>query len=531
MTRRLLAYGALLVGLAAGCPFSFTNDDHCAAQAGDSTCAAADPSTPYCALDGCGLYDEVTNRTGCVAEMPTDMACYSPCGGKLDANARSDCEAATGSSTVGPSTETDPSSSTTTVGDTESSTTDACGCGPDAPICLDGDCVACPDDAWCETEFEDVREVCFANDCVVCAPSLAATGEKHHRGCSLSMPNCTDEACTDPCLLPDDCPLTSCEHRYGVCGPTDRVLYVSVNSGVEGGEGSIEEPLRFIAEALDRVDPKASGNDYSLTTIFLAPGTYTEALELAGRTVILRPTDPSAARPVLTSPDTRPVFDLLKDSDTDQQAVLDVVGLRFEDSMGPVARVGPTSRFLADGVEMFGNAAIVEIERGQVFLRNSIVVGTTGPVLRSIDTGDFGVVASTIVENEAATWFDCSSLGENTVVTIRDSIVGRFDGTAFGDLITPECALLDEDMDGKSVPVTSPVRTVTGADVEASAFLLDGTYRLDNMPAQGPYVLEDAAFCPEGSPPAPTAKPCPPRVDIDGKDRLSAGNWVGASVP
>ena len=396
------------------------------------------------------------------------------------------------------------------------------------PICRDGECVACPDDPWCAIEFEGERDVCLAGDCVVCAPSMVELDRRHHRGCSLEMPNCSDEVCVSPCLLPDDCPETSCEHRYGVCGPLDRVLYVA-SGGNDASDGSMEAPLQTIAAAIERILPKASGDAYTLTTIFLFPGTYEEAVEFAGRTVIIRPTDPDTAT-VLRSPDTRPVFNLLNaDGSTEEQAVLNVVGLRFEGSMGPVARVGPTARFLADGVEMVDNAAGIEVVRGQAFLRNSIVVGTSGPVLLATDTGDFGVVASTIIENTAETWFDCSGAGEGTIVTIRDSIVGTFGGTPFQDLISTECALRDGD-----AVVTVPRSTVTGGDVESSAFRIEDGYRLEANPGDVYQLggLDTPAFCAEGSAPQPSAQPCPPRRDIDGKVRLGAsGNWKGASVP
>ena len=50
-SRALMIFGVLGLGLAAGCPFSFANEEHCANNDGDSTCAAANPDTPYCALD------------------------------------------------------------------------------------------------------------------------------------------------------------------------------------------------------------------------------------------------------------------------------------------------------------------------------------------------------------------------------------------------------------------------------------------------------------------------------------------------
>lgn len=506
--RRVLAYGALLVGLAAGCPFSFTNEDHCAARAGDATCAAASPATPYCALDGCGLYDEVDNRTGCVAEQPTQLSCYSPCGGKQDANANSECGVATDGTTTDPATDTEEPTTTTSDVETGSTTTGGCACDPEAPICIDGECVACPDDLFCKQTFPDAREVCEANDCVTCVPTLGVG--RHHRGCEPGLPNCIDEMCAPDCLQPADCSDTGCDHRDGVCGPSDRKIYVDP-SGNDDAAGTLDAPLQSIAAAVLR-SPVEGTDDYFPTTIYLASGTYSEAIEIEDRTVILRPTNLDGARPALTSQMGQPIFTLPGSTST-----LNVVNLRIENSEGPVVNMVSAAHFLADGIEMWDNAIGFE-GSGTIFLRNSIVTGTAGRLLQATGDVTFSAVATTIVDNSNATLLlDCSSF--DAIVDIRDSIVGNTqDGRTFSETVSPGCQLAG-----------GPRRTVTGADVPEVVFRPDDL-RLDINPIPA-LELTGVEFCEEGTG-ASAYPPCPPVVDIDGKDRLAdGGNWAGASVP
>lgn len=82
-----------LVGLAVGvtgCTDVKTeaNSSHCAQQDGDATCVQkTNGARPYCAKcgDGSGVND------GCVADVPTDLECYSPCGGMQSFDENSSC--------------------------------------------------------------------------------------------------------------------------------------------------------------------------------------------------------------------------------------------------------------------------------------------------------------------------------------------------------------------------------------------------------------------------------------------------------
>lgn len=518
---------AIWLGLMTGCPFSFTNEEHCAARSGNASCAAADPSTPYCALDGCGLYDEVDNRTGCVADQPTDMACYSPCGGKLDANTRSDCAAGTEATTEGSGTDTQtPASSTGTTDDPDATdTTDSCACEGETPICVDGECVPCTSDTECS---ESVGEglLCDGGSCVPCTPTTDPLVASRHTGCSADAPNCIDDACSAACLLPEDCDPTACDPekdacapsgcdlRRGLCVPEDRIYYVS-SVGLDSGDGSRESPFLTIGRALEEIPFKAGPNDVSVGTILLAPGVvYEEALQFAGKSIVLRPSGPGEP-PVIRSPDESPVFSLLSESkDSPEQAVLYLDHVRVEGTAGPVALLDRTTRLFADSTELFDNAEGIRSDGAFTYLRNTVVAGTVGPVYTALDESNLDIEASTIIDNAAALWLDCSGEGADSIVGIRDSIVGLLEGPAFSTLISDECLLTE-------------ARNVLG-DAGVEGDYRDG-YRLELMP-RDLFMIDGPQTCESDVSGLPGDELCAPRLDIDGKSRRGQ-HWAGASVP
>lgn len=514
-----------VLGLLGGCPFSFTNEEHCAAQAGDATCASADPSTPYCALDGCGLYDEVQNRSGCVAELPEKMSCYSPCGGKQDANASSDCEAvATGSTSAG-STTSEASGSTTTRGgaETDDATTDGCGCEADAPICVEGECVPCETDAQCGEAFPDEREFCQQPACQACASRQAFPGAELHAGCGDGLPNCVGGACVPICLVPDDCPVGGCEARAGVCGPSDRIVFVNPG-GSDDADGTVSDPVATIGEAITRIPPVTEGLVYSIGTVVLAPGVYTESVAFAGRNLVLRASDPSDP-PILRSPDEAPMLTLLRESEeSEDQAILSVHGVHFVGSPDVVIQLEFTTALYADDVEMVGNGRGIVSDGGTAIFRNSIIAETTGAPFAATDTSTFAAVQSTLVQNDAAVWFDCTGEGSDTEVTLEDSIVGAYPGgSELVDLVSPECQL--------AAPAE---RNVSGANVVMSAFR--DAYRLDVNPGEA-FELPDAAFCGDEGTGLPGDSICRSPRGIDGGMRAfmdpegTRRVWAGANVP
>src|SRR5262245_6378772 len=84
-TRSLLWVG-LCLGFGFGCKPDDSNPDHCLYAQGNQTCAGYDwpdgIERPYC-VDEC--HPQVNEYNGCVEEEPSDLECYSPCGGEQNA--------------------------------------------------------------------------------------------------------------------------------------------------------------------------------------------------------------------------------------------------------------------------------------------------------------------------------------------------------------------------------------------------------------------------------------------------------------
>ncbi|MGH1340910.1 MAG: hypothetical protein ACRBN8_05130 [Nannocystales bacterium] len=527
---RLLVFGAVLLAMAAGCPFSFTNDDHCAAQAGDATCAAANAATPYCALDGCGLYDEADNISGCVAELPTDLSCYSPCGGKQDANAQSDCDApATEATSVSSSSDTDTLTSGSASTDASGTETDSCACEGDTPICVDGECVACVDDDACAQA--GLPSICDDGRCVECQPmqaDIAAEDESidgrqsYHQGCSISAPNCNTGACVGQCLFHDDCPGSGCDFSTGLCGPLDTRFYVDETAGADDPEasGSQGAPFATVGFAVERV-AEASGMGTAIVTVVVSEGNYLGPIETGARTVIVI-ADPDGDRPQFSAPDETADADPVFVVDADN-AVLSLGSVRVANSE-LVVRVASTGQFFGDGVEMVDNNSAVRLEGAAGFVRNSLVTGSSEPPFVLAPNGELGVITTTIVENAATILFECEDPKEFNRISLAYSIAGQFDPLPKGwSVLSPSCAFAP----GYPVIEDNAVEVVPGEDSFATGTL----FRLDTNASEAYRADERPEACAEGTPTVDEGflLPCPPDRDVDGVLRPDA-YWRGFSA-
>lgn len=535
-SRVLALLGALGLAMATGCPFSFANEEHCANNDGDATCAAANPDAPYCALDNCGAYDEVSNRTGCVAEIPDRMECYSPCGGALDATQNSDCSVASGTDTQ---SDTDPSTTaTTTTGpsSTDDSNTDpGCDCTEDAPVCLDGECVACDSDGFCVEAFGEDRRFCEAADCVQCRPEMAEIGVIH-QGCDdFNNLNCVDGSCNPACLLPEDCPDSGCELRAGFCGPRERFFYVAPGGDDENGAGTADDPWQSIQRAVDAVGRQTEDQPYQVGTIYLAPGTYEEAVVVESRAIVVRPVDVDAQRPVIRAPEAAdeeeqpPAFTLIQgDADSLGGGTMSIVGVSLSGSPGAAVFVGSTARVFADDVEFIGNGVAIDMDGAAGFLRNCIVAEQTQGVFTFQDRSELALVSTTVIdereepEGMELSTIDCTGPAEDTRVSIRDSIVGSIENEAAPIDATRGC----DETDG------APLRSLVGFVGPSGAYQPDDRYRLDANPGEAFELNDDVGTCAPGEAIDPEGffLPCPPSNDIDGRSR-EGQNYKGASVP
>ncbi len=542
--------GALLLAMATGCPFSFTNDDHCAAQQGDATCAAANAATPYCALDGCGLYDEVDNVSGCVAELPTDLSCYSPCGGKQDANARGECSGATDTDSSASSTapETEGSVTGALTSDPTISETDGCDCGPDAPICDAGVCVPCAEDQACVDA--GLPGICASDGrCVECISTLPQVGAAAHLGCTpgvSGLPNCIDDRCEGACQFPEDCPGTGCDLEAGLCAPLDAVFHVSpdgsdASEGDGAGDGTREAPLRTIGEALDRLrdeDPAGFG-----TISLRSNASYAEDVLLVGERVVLRswvsdsPRNGSTTAPVVTGAegttlDPEAPSGVVTLTRGGGRSLLIVSGVDFDLGGGelPFAHIESTCLLVVDNAEILNSPGVVRGDSLSVAFRNSLIAGSTQVPFRAEETSDVVITASTVVNNGTEAWFECplEALPDTGFrLVIAESIVGYDDSPANLDGLIPDCAVVSV------VERNSRFGTEVGSgDFREPG---DNDFRL-NAPANPQYFFQgrDSVSCPDGElKQTDYVAPCPPNLDAEGNTRTGMPGWAGydASSP
>lgn len=538
---RRLMLGALLVAMAAGCPFSFTNEDHCAAQDGDASCAGADAARPYCALDGCGLYDEVDNRTGCVAEQPADLSCYSPCGGKQDANARTDCSS--------PGTDTTESSSTsaTDSGTTEAPMTDAsstgtqtCDCEEDMPICEEGECIPCMASETCAAA--GLPGLCSEGRCVECVSTLPSAGAAAHLGCAgvgAGQPNCVEDVCRPACQFPEDCPGTGCDLRTGLCAPQDAVFYVAPD-GDDGNDGSRELPLRTMEEALERLRGDAYPARFG-TIALQSNATYEEDIVLVAERVVLRSwvSDPpprdstsapvvvGAAGSILDPDDPRGVVTLTRSDGGPSTLIISDVDFGLADSDLPFANVGNTCLLVVEASQILNSAGVLRGENVSAAFRNSLIAGSREVPFQTDGSSELVITASTVVNNGTDAWFECSETGAYRL-EIRESIVGYDDAPAeIGGLIPEAC-------DAAGV---APRNSVIGTEVAPGDFrdAPANDFRLEVLNGDLYFKTDpDFAFCPPGAKKqVGLVAPCPPELDAEGNVRVGMPGWVGydASSP
>lgn len=529
VSRRLML-GTLLVAMAAGCPFSFTNDEHCAAQDGDATCAAAGAATPYCALDGCGLYDEATNVSGCVAELPTEMSCYSPCGGKEDANTRSDCsDPQTETTSASSSSGTDGPMSDTVTTEASGTDTDACDCDADTPICADGECVPCSDNQACADA--DLPGLCDDGRCVECQPTQADTApddeqvdgrQAYHLGCSVSAPNCNAGTCVPQCLFHEDCPGSGCDVSRGLCGPVDTRFYVDETAGADdpGRSGSQGSPFATVGFAIERVS-ESTATGTAIVTVVVSSGSYLGPISTGERAVIIV-ADPDADRPEFSAPDETDGVDPIFRVDA-PNAVLSVSGIRAQDSE-LVARVASTGLFFADGVEMVDNTSVVRLEGTAGFIRNSLVTGSSEPPFVLAPNGELGVMTTTIVENPATVLFDCADERVPNRISLEYSIAGLFDPLPDGwSVLGPLCNFAP----GYPLLTDNAEGVVPGEN----SFVEGSLFRLDANASEDYWASERPVGCKIGVPIVDSGfrVPCPPERDVDGVLRPEV-YWRGFSA-
>ncbi len=513
--RRIAFSVALAVGLPAllACPFSFPNEQHCTRQGGDSYCAGLEGAGNYCALDGCGAYDETDNVTGCVDTPPSDADCYRPCGDGAD-----DCTIGTESSSSSSTSTTEPSTSTTlsetsSSGTTEETTTTGptgCeGCEEARMICVDDVCLSCASEEHevsCLDEYpflidQDPLPYCVNDACQACTYSRLAPLQEgmliinFDLGCSLDLPAChPDDGTCFYCESHDECESEWCFPKLvevasgfpdGLCMPPDLVYVVSASRGSLSGDGSEENPFANLAQAFEVLNTESPSG-----LIWVEPGEYTQPLDLPEHhIVVIR--GRGATRPVLRGANlTLPL-----------QGKLVLENLTITGNTGPGIQADGGILMLRE-VEIVGNGGPgIEGQRLTALdATNSIIAGNGGPAIDVLSLS--GRLVYTTLTNEAVDTntpaVTCTNSGNNTVTIERCLYAGNSSSAFSCPGTTALGTPLLSDFDGVFV---DPV----GLDFHVNA----GAGGLEPLgPPQDHF----------------------PSSDIDGDSR-SAGDRVGADVP
>lgn len=254
---------AALVGgtLAGGCRVTRTNTAHCFHAQGDQTCAALDPSTPYCAGPGCS-----DGIDGCVAEPPADE-CYSPCGQDTFLEDDASCIEVGDESGTDTNTGTETGTSTETGADEECQT--HADCPDDAAYCSSGACVPCDaapnPTVACFDLTAGQATICLDGTCVECTSDDATSCiETEEPVCDAQTHTCV------PCTAHDQCAGgAGCDLVLGECLPADAVFHIDGDGGHD---------FLTIAEAL-----AALGNGSGTLIIHeLDAEGYVEGISVAG---------------------------------------------------------------------------------------------------------------------------------------------------------------------------------------------------------------------------------------------------------
>lgn len=527
LTLRLATIVALLAmgfGLGA-CPFTEANSKHCVNNSGDAYCRGLDPERPYCAFDGCGAYDELLIVNGCVAAQPVDAKCYSPCGGRQDANAGAQCSVAgTGTGTATGSAS--GGGSDTGSGVTETSDSECAACVEQRLACgADGECVPCGAENPC-----GALRVCLDNNlCSVCKRWTPGRTVAFDEGCGLTdagtnpdgLGSCDEEANTCfSCTENSDCLSGVCQRSFslagpfgatdGWCLPPERVFHVD-GSGDDTADGSEATPfatLGHVIELMGTFDPAFVG-------IIVHEGTYSEALAWEQGMVV-----------ITAAPNAAVVFgaDEIDPADPVESPTLDLTSGFASVFLTDIAFLNhdssPAIRGMFSGI---GGRRIQVVANpgggivgGAIDLRNSFVAGNGVDgenTLALAPDSTLDLLYTTVADNSSLTdgaSIRCAAGGEN--VRIRNSLVGNPEG---GSMFLCEGASVVT-----SVLDTS-LRGATAMPVSNNRFA--GAAAYDYHLSQNLEMNVDLTI-------AVAVQGDPPR-DFEGDGRVPGSDYVGADVP
>lgn len=534
---RLVSYtAAFLVGLgwASSCKVDEVNKNHCANNEGNDSCRDKHGDAfAFCGWDDC---DQDQTEDGCVADEPTDPACYSPCGGGLRLVDDPECTGVADDSSTEPSSgnpttmtvsTTEPTGDDTTQGsmsasmsssDTDEATTSPTGCmnssdctDLESPICAEMVCVPCTaagdGDAECAAKDASAPACRDDGQCVQCTASNDSSCEDMTPVCNASTNAC------EACLYHNQCEL-ACDVETGAClDVPDLLVYVDGDNGScdDGGPGTMAIPFCTIQAAIDAVGNGGSGVVFVAATA--AP--YNGSLSIdGGKTIALL----GGAQPFPS------VTPSLGSTLTLSGAATHfyVEGLRFASNTNTVALSLSDGEVVLDRVEVVQNSTngsgILVGPGAHLRLRNSVVGANgdiDGPTYGVLaDDGTFDILYSTLARNRSTvpSSIRCINGGGGTV---RNSIVVS-DQPGGGSI---DCAGIDVSNSALDEAIAGNIDV---DDYQAGWFAAPGSgdFHLTGM---GEGVFADVAVWESGD----------PEIDLDGDARPTvddSSDFAGADL-
>jgi len=432
-----------------------------------------------------------------------------------------------GEETSDPDTETDTDSDTTTDTSTETGPQPCMGpqdCNPEAPFCDDdsGECVTCTGtaepDAACAALDADAP-LCLEGSCVACTEANDSACGDTTPICDVDMNSCVG------CSEHAQCPDSACNLSEGGCFDPEKVAHVDGDETCGEGDGSEESPYCSVGEALGIL----GGGATMLLHEIDGDNSYQEDLVIPVATAIFAAQGQS---PIVEGSNGNPAFITT--------SALFLRGIEISD--GPAAGLSINNGGTAwldectieghetAGLNIMGGTATVRRSRivnnsgggiivdggGSLFIQNSFVGGGTLNNLAAIDVIEG---SASLLYSSVGSGFGTSSAlrcepGQS--VTIRNSILvsaAPEDELQCPDATVEHSALEMELPDNISL---GDFNTMWFSDYDAGDFsLVEGMY---------PLTLDDAAVWQSGD----------PATDINGDPRPTTdgeSDVAGADIP
>jgi hypothetical protein len=483
------------------CHGSAKNAEHCYFAAGNETCVERYGSErPYCAGECDPGFDA---NYGCVADEPTNLDCYAPCGGEQSANEDMSCLG------IADETATDTGNSETSEStDTTETETGPGPCvmdedctNPDAPFCGDqGTCVDCggttDPNAACMSA-DPGMPVCSEGACVQCSAQEPSA-------CMGVTPICDEgtNACVG-CSEHAQCPNSACNLELGNCMDVANVVHVDGDGGQMFSSLGMALDLNAVPELTIVLHEKNNATPYT-ESVLLDTGTYVAILAAPGE------------EPVVTGTGGSPSFAVT----TGSTLYLHEVSGSGTQNAGRGLEVNGATAWVQRSklVNNTGGGILVD-GGGELVLENSFLGGLAADVSAlEIAAGSATVVYSTIAASAVSTTaVECvDGLGS----TIRNSIVVFNNGADpdGGELMCPNVELVTNAFEGVFA------NNVSLGDMNPMWFVGFNSGDFSLNPLMAPAILATTATWESGD----------PATDIDGDARPTTpgtADYAGADIP